>query len=63
MNIRIVIANVLSMIGTKFRFREGPIALTADIESMSLQVHVHERDKSCLRFLWRTTMNNPVQIY
>ena len=51
------------LIGTKFRFREGPIALAADIESMSLQVQVHERDKSCLRFLWRTTMNNPVQIY
>ena len=26
------------LIGTIFRFREGPIALTADIESMFLQV-------------------------
>ena len=51
------------LIGTIFRFREGPIALTADIESMFLQVQVPERDKSCLRFLWRPTMNELVQIY
>ena len=51
------------LIGTIFRFREGPIALTSDIESMFLQVQVPERDKSCLRFLWRPTMNEPVQIY
>ena len=51
------------LIGTIFRFWEGPIALTADIESMFLQVQVPGRDKSCLRFLWRTWMNEPVQIY
>ena len=51
------------LIGIIFRFREGPIALTADIESMFLQVQVPERDKSCLRFLWRPRMNEPVQIY
>ena len=51
------------LIGTIFRFREGPIALTADIESKFLHVQVPERDKSCLRFLWRPTMNEPVQIY
>ena len=39
------------LIGTIIRFREGPIALTADIESMFLQVQVPERNKSCLRFL------------
>ena len=43
------------LIGTKFRVREGPIALTADIESMFLQVQVPEQDKSCLRFLLRST--------
>ena len=32
-----------------FRFREGTIALTADIGSMFLQVQVREQDKSCLR--------------
>ena len=31
------------LIGTIFRFREGPIALTADIESMFLQVQVPNR--------------------
>ena len=51
------------LIGTLFRFREGPIALTADIESRFLQVQVPERDKSCLRLLWRPTVNEPVQIY
>ena len=51
------------LIGTIFRFREGPIALTADIDSIFLQVQVPERDKSCLRFLWRPTRNEPVQIY
>ena len=50
------------LIGTIFRFREGPIALTADNESIFLQVQVPERDKSCLRFLWRPTVNEPVQI-
>ena len=51
------------LIGTIFRFREGPIALTADIESIFLRVQDPERDKSCLRFLWRSTVNEPVQIY
>ena len=51
------------LIGTIFRFREGPIALTADIESMFLQVQVPEQDRSCLRFLWRPRTNESVQIY
>ena len=51
------------LIGTIFRFRKGPIALTADIESMFLQVQIPERDKSCLKFLWRPTMSEPVQSY
>ena len=51
------------LIGTIFRFREDPRALAADIESTFLQVQVPERDKSCLRFLWRPTVNRPVQIY
>ena len=51
------------LIGTIFRFREGPIALTADIESMFLQVQVPKQDRSCLRFLWRPRTNEPVQVY
>ena len=49
--------------GTIFRFCEGPIALTADIESIFLQMQVSEQDRSCLRFLWRPRTNEPVQIY
>ena len=51
------------LMGTIFRFREGPIALTADIESMFLKMQVPEQDRSCLRFLWRSRTNEPVQIY
>ena len=54
---------LLGLIGTIFRCREGPIALTADIESMFLQVQVPEQDRSCLRFLWCPRTNEPVQIY
>ena len=50
------------LIGTIVRFRGGQIALTADIESMFLQVQVPEQDRSCLRFLWRPRTNEPVQI-
>ena len=51
------------LIGTIFSFRDGPIALTADIESMFLQVQVPEQDRSFLRFFWRPRTNEPVQIY
>ena len=51
------------LIGTIFRFRERPVALTADIESMFLQVQVPEQDRNCLRFLWHPRTNEPVQIY
>ena len=50
------------LIGTIFRFREGPIALKANIESRFLQVHIPEQDRSCLRFLWRPRTTEPVQI-
>ena len=48
------------LIVTIFRFREVPIALTADIESLFLQVQVPEQDRSCLRFLWHPRTNEPV---
>ena len=35
------------------RFRRHPIALVADIRKMFLQIEVDERDRDCLRFLWR----------
>ena len=54
---------LLGLIGTIFKFREESIAQTADIESKFLQVQVPERDKRCLRFLWRPTTSEPMQIY
>ena len=51
------------LIRTTFRFHEGPIALTAHIESMFLQLQVPEQDRNCLRFLWRPRTNEPVQVY
>ena len=39
------------LVGTIFRFREGPIAMTADIESMFPQVQVPDEDRSAFRFL------------
>ena len=51
------------LIGAIFRFREEPIALTADIESMFIQVQIPEQDRSCLRLFWRPRANEPVQIY
>ena len=40
------------LIGMIFRFCEEPIAMTADMKSMLLQVQVPKQDRSCLRFLW-----------
>ena len=34
------------------RFREEPVAVMGDIESMFHQVLVPEKDRSLLRFLW-----------
>ena len=48
---------------TIFRFREKPVALTADIESIFLQVQVLEQDGNCLRLLWRPRTNEPLQRY
>nr|XP_021329205.1 uncharacterized protein LOC110439111 [Danio rerio] len=41
-----------SLIGVLLRFREEPVAVMADIESMFYQVKVPEHDADLLRFLW-----------
>ncbi|XP_014670064.1 PREDICTED: uncharacterized protein LOC106811056 [Priapulus caudatus] len=41
-----------SLTGVLTRFREGPIAFQADIESMFHQVHVPMDDRDAMRFLW-----------
>ena len=40
------------LVGVLNRFREGKIAVTADIEAMYYQVFVKEEHRSMLRFLW-----------
>lgn len=40
------------LIGVLLRFREGPVALMADVEAMFHQVHVSVDDRDFLRFLW-----------
>ena len=41
-----------TLVGVLTRFREEPIALTADIEKMFYQVRVPSTDCDALRFLW-----------
>ena len=41
-----------SLVGVLLRFRQSPVAFTADIESMYYQVRVPEDQRDFLRFLW-----------
>lgn len=41
-----------SLIGVLVRFRQEPIAIVADIQSMFHQVHVSNKHVNFLRFLW-----------
>ncbi|MBM6549384.1 reverse transcriptase domain-containing protein [Streptococcus dysgalactiae] len=41
-----------NLVGILLRFRQMPVALSADIEDMFLQVKVPEADQDALRFLW-----------
>ncbi|XP_043983761.1 uncharacterized protein LOC122837472 [Gambusia affinis] len=41
-----------SVVGVLLRFRQEPIAVMADIQAMFHQVHVPEKHRDCLRFLW-----------
>ena len=52
-----------NLIGITFRFREQKIAITAHIEAMFLQVKVPPEDCKVLRFLWRDSPNEPVNVY
>ena len=52
-----------SLLGIIFRFRENKIAMTADIESMFLQVAVPKEECRYLRFLWRSDPNNDIDVY
>jgi hypothetical protein len=41
-----------TLVGVLIRFREIPVALMADVESMFHQVRVTSNDYDALRFLW-----------
>ncbi|KHN81502.1 hypothetical protein Tcan_18029, partial [Toxocara canis] len=47
------------LVGVLMRFREGEIALTADIEKAFLQLELQEPDRDACRFLW---LRNPGNI-
>ena len=43
---------LIKLLGVIIRFREEPVVIMGDIESMFLQVLIPEYDCSLLRFLW-----------
>ena len=45
--------------GLLFRFREGQIALTSDIEKAFLQIIVHPCDRDMTRLIWVKDVQNP----
>ena len=52
-----------NLVGIIFRLRELKIAMTADIESMFLQVAVPKEECKYLRFLWLDKRSDKVGIY
>ncbi|XP_049866576.1 uncharacterized protein LOC126367197 [Pectinophora gossypiella] len=44
-----------------FRFREGLVAMTADIKEMFPQVRIREQDRDALRYLWRSDKSQPLK--
>ena len=52
-----------SLLGIIFRFRENPVAMTADIESMFLQAAVPPHECRFLRFLWSSDPADHVDTY
>ena len=43
-----------NLVGLLLRFRENPVAISADIEAMFMQVGIIEKDQPSMRFLWPT---------
>ncbi|XP_061714619.1 uncharacterized protein LOC133523124 [Cydia pomonella] len=51
------------LLGILMRFREGAIALNADIREMFPQIKIIEKDRDAQRFLWRDTPSEPVRTF
>ena len=45
---------IINLVGLLLRFRENPVAISADIEAMFMQVGINEKDQPSMRFLWPT---------
>lgn len=54
-----------TLIGVLLRFRQEQIAVMADIEAMFYQVHVVEKDRDFLKFLWwpEGDISKPLEVY
>ena len=50
-----------TLLNLLLRFRLQPIAMTADIEKMYLQVMVHPDDRPMQRILWRSDPTKPIE--
>ena len=51
------------LLAVLFKFRQHKWAMTADIESMFLQVGVDKSDQSLLRFLWRADPQDAIGVF
>ncbi|XP_063365858.1 uncharacterized protein LOC134654324 [Cydia amplana] len=51
------------LLGILMRFREGAVALNADIREMFPQIKIIEKDRDAQRFLWRDTPGDLIKTY
>ena len=52
-----------SLLGNLMRFREGPVAIAADIREMFLRIGIQPEDQQTQRFFWRQDEHSEPQIY